>query len=252
MLAMLVGKLDVLGSSRVRERDQGCPLASSSTLNRLELSEPTTAPSHRYKRIAGDPDTLDRLLVDVFVESYAAPPREIWLDLDATDDPLHGNQEARFFHGYYNGYCYLPLYIFCDDQSAVCALAAIEHRRCSWQCGRTDPYCCRCAGMNSLPLASQHQCVSARTPQARDFRTVHARMHKESDYTERPAADPGLARIDKEVNQRLRALARQLRSKRQSPQPGIRLLRDWPGTLTRNSLDRWNRPPLASKSQRGC
>ena len=100
MLAMLVGKLDVLGSSRVRERDQGCPLASSSTLNRLELSEPTTAPSHRYRKIAGDPDALDRLLVDVFVESYAAPPREIWLDLDATDDPLHGHQEGRFVLGW--------------------------------------------------------------------------------------------------------------------------------------------------------
>ena len=120
VLAMLVGKPDVLGASRVRERDQGCPLASSSTLNRLELSEPTTAPSHRYRKIAGDPGALDRLLVDVFVESYPKPPREIWLDLDATDDPLHGQQEGGFFHGYYKCYCYLPLYIFCGDH-LLCA-----------------------------------------------------------------------------------------------------------------------------------
>ena len=120
VLAMLVGKPDVLGAYRVRERDQGCPLASSSTLNRLELSEPTTAPSHRYRKIAGDPGALDRLLVDVFVESYPKPPREIWLDLDATDDPLHGQQEGRFFHGYYKCYCYLPLYISCGDH-LLCA-----------------------------------------------------------------------------------------------------------------------------------
>ena len=95
-------------------------MASSSTLNRLELSEPTTAPSHRYRKIAGDPGALDRLLVDVFVESYPKPPREIWLDLDATDDPLHGQQEGGFFHGYYKCYCYLPLYIFCGDH-LLCA-----------------------------------------------------------------------------------------------------------------------------------
>ena len=87
VLAMLVGKPDVLGASRVRERDQGCPLASSSTLNRLELSEPTMAPSHRYRKIAGD--------FDVFVESYPKPPREIWLDLDATDDPQPGLRNRR-------------------------------------------------------------------------------------------------------------------------------------------------------------
>ena len=120
LLAMLVGKPDVLGEQRLRERDQGCPLASSSTLNRLELGHPKTAAADRYKKIAGDPEALDRLLVDVFIESYAKPPREIWLDLDATDDPLHGNQEGRFFHGYYKCYCYLPLYIFCGEH-LLCA-----------------------------------------------------------------------------------------------------------------------------------
>ncbi len=120
VLAMLVGKSDVLGTQRIRDRDKGCPLASSSTLNRLELSDPKTASRDRYKKIAGDPAALDRLLVDVFIESYDKPPREIWLDLDATDDPLHGQQEGRFFHGYYKCYCYLPLYIFCGEH-LLCA-----------------------------------------------------------------------------------------------------------------------------------
>ncbi len=120
LLATLVGKRDVAGEQRVRERDKGCPLASSSTLNRLELSEPESAAQSRYKRIAADSQALDQLLVDVFVESYKKPPREIWLDLDATDDPLHGHQEGRFFHGYYGNYCYLPLYIFCGGH-LLCA-----------------------------------------------------------------------------------------------------------------------------------
>ena len=120
LLATLVGKTDVVGARRVREQDRGCPLASSSTLNRLELSEPVRAAKSRYKRIAAETGDLDRLLVDLFIESYRKPPREIWLDLDATDDPLHGDQEGRFFHGYYRCYCYLPLYIFCGGH-LLCA-----------------------------------------------------------------------------------------------------------------------------------
>ncbi len=120
LLATLVGKTDVTGQQRVRDQDKGCPLASSSTLNRLELSEPDTAAASRYKRIGADPEALDRLLVDIFMESYKRRPREIWLDLDATDDPLHGHQEGRFFHGYYGCYCYLPLYIFCGGH-LLCA-----------------------------------------------------------------------------------------------------------------------------------
>jgi hypothetical protein len=120
VLALLVGKQDLTGDARVREQDWGHPLAGSSTLNRLELSTPETAPDDRYKKIAADPDALDRLLVDVFLESQRTPPREIWLDLDATDDPLHGHQEGRFFHGYYRCYCYLPLYIFCGEH-LLCA-----------------------------------------------------------------------------------------------------------------------------------
>jgi len=114
-LALLVGKRDVTGADRDRARDRGHALAGSSTLNRLELSTMESAGAHRYKRVAADPQALDRLLVQVFMESYRRPPREIWLDLDATDDPLHGHQEGRFFHGYYRCYCYLPLYIFCGE-----------------------------------------------------------------------------------------------------------------------------------------
>jgi len=120
VLAMLVGKVDLVGAQRRRERDRGHPLASSSTLNRLELSEPHSASHSRYKRIGAEPEAMDRLLVDLFVESHRKAPREIWLDLDATDDPLHGHQEGRFFHGYYGCYCYLPLYIFCGEH-LLCA-----------------------------------------------------------------------------------------------------------------------------------
>ena len=120
VLALLVGKQDLTGEARVRDQDRGNPLAASNTLNRLELSTPASAAKARYKRIAADPDALDRLLVDVFLESHRKPPREIWLDLDATDDPLHGHQEGRFFHGYYRCYCYLPLYIFCGEH-LLCA-----------------------------------------------------------------------------------------------------------------------------------
>ena len=112
LLALLVGKGDLTGAGRARLRDRGRPLAASSTLNRLELGG-AGAGEDRYKRIVADFEAMGRLLVDVFLESYADPPGEIWLDLDATDDPLHGRQEGRFFHAYYGHYCYLPLYIFC-------------------------------------------------------------------------------------------------------------------------------------------
>src|SRR5699024_7768198 len=120
VLALLVGKHDLTGRGRKRDRDSGQPLAGSSTLNRLELTTPASAATDRYKRIAANPEAFDRLLVDLFIESHKRPPREIWLDLDATDDPLHGHQEGRFFHGYYRCYCYLPLYIFCGEH-LLCA-----------------------------------------------------------------------------------------------------------------------------------
>ena len=107
LLRLLAGKSDVEDS----------PLAGKSTLNRLELSDGTP---NRYKKITFWKTGIDELLVKVFVESYASAPEEIVLDVDATDFPLHGEQEGRFFHGYYDSYCYLPLYIFCGDQ-ILCA-----------------------------------------------------------------------------------------------------------------------------------
>jgi hypothetical protein len=109
LLGVLVGK-----------RDLGKPLAGKSTLNRLELTPAGSPSSERYNKIAYSSEAIDELLVTLFLESYRKAPQQIVLDLDATDTPLHGKQEARFFHGYYNHYCYLPLYIFCGDQ-LLCA-----------------------------------------------------------------------------------------------------------------------------------
>ena len=103
VMAVLVGKL------AARRRDCA-PAAGKSTLNRLELSRP--APT-RYHKISHDAAAIEGLLVELFVEAHSAAPEEIVLDLDATDALIHGNQEGRFFHGYYGGYCYLPLYVFC-------------------------------------------------------------------------------------------------------------------------------------------
>ena len=113
LLALAVGCADVTGQSRVRQRDKGHPLAGSSTLNRFELGRPEQAAKDRYKRIVGDAQQLDRLLVQLFIEMQAAEPEELVLDIDASDDPLHGEQEGRYFHGYYDCYCYLPLYVTC-------------------------------------------------------------------------------------------------------------------------------------------
>ena len=92
------------------------PLAGKSTLNRLELP----GGSNRYHKIDYAPAKIDTLLCDLFIESHAEAPARIVLDLDATDIPLHGHQPERFFHGYYDSYCYLPLYIFAGDQ-LLCA-----------------------------------------------------------------------------------------------------------------------------------
>ena len=133
LVSVLVGKSDLTGERRVRERDRGHALASSSTLNRLELGEPEEAARSRYKRVVARPEALDELLVELFVESHRRAPREIWLDLDATDDPVHGHQEGRFFHGYYGHYCYLPLYIFCGEE-LLCARLRPSDRDASAGC----------------------------------------------------------------------------------------------------------------------
>jgi len=120
LLALLSDKPDVSGKTRKRDQDKGCALAGKSTLNRLELTPLDADAASRYKKIVADPEGMDDLLVDLFLEAYNKPPEEIMLDVDATDDPLHGHQEGRFFHGYYRSYCYLPLYIFCGEH-LLCA-----------------------------------------------------------------------------------------------------------------------------------
>jgi len=89
------------------------PLAGKSTQNRLEHA--STDGPNRYHRINHDRAAIETLFVGLFLDAHARPPRRITFDLDATDDPLHGRQEGRFFHGYYDCYCYLPLYMFCGD-----------------------------------------------------------------------------------------------------------------------------------------
>ena len=109
LLAVLAGKRDVEE-----------PLAGKSTLNRLELTPAGSPLGERYHKITYSSEAIDELLVEIFLQAHLRAPRQIVLDLDATDTPLHGRQEARFFHGYYNHYCYLPLYIFAGDH-VLCA-----------------------------------------------------------------------------------------------------------------------------------
>jgi DDE family transposase len=103
VMAVLAGKLEA-------NRSDCAPLAGESTLNRLELGQPEPT---RYARIAADTAAIEALFVDLFLDAHSKAPAQITLDLDATDDPLHGHQEGRFFHGYYDCHCYLPLYVFC-------------------------------------------------------------------------------------------------------------------------------------------
>jgi len=108
VLAPLVGKTDATGQDRWRAQAKGQPLAGPSTLKRLERTPPDASPARRYQKIVAHPEALERLFVDLFLQAHAAPPAEIVLDRDATDDPLHGHQEGRFFHGSYQEFCYLP------------------------------------------------------------------------------------------------------------------------------------------------
>jgi hypothetical protein len=126
MLAVLVGKNDPQGRQRRRDQDRGKALAGKSTLNRLELTAPDYDPDFgstqpTAKKIVMHPELINSLLVDAFLEAHREPPQEIVLDVDVTDDPLHGRQEGRFYHGYYREYCYLPLYVFCG-----------RHLLCAW------------------------------------------------------------------------------------------------------------------------
>lgn len=122
LIALATGKEDIEGAERRHEEDRGKPLASASTLNRLELTPENADEDSRYKKLVYHGERIERLLVDLFLESFQEAPEEIILDFDATDDPLHGNQEGRFFHGYYGHYCYLPLYVTCGDELLVAQL----------------------------------------------------------------------------------------------------------------------------------
>ena len=106
------------------KEDLAEPLAGKSTLNRMELG---TGINDRYKKITFWKEAVDELLVSVFVESHERAPAEIVLDMDTTDLPLHGKQEGRFFHGYYDNYCYLPLYVFCGDHILCTRLREANH-----------------------------------------------------------------------------------------------------------------------------
>ena len=120
MLATVVGKADPTGKTRQRQRDRGKALAGKSTLNRLELTPVGADKDSRYKKIVCRTHDVERLFVTLFLQAHSRPPERIVLDLDATDDPIHGHQLGRFFHGYYKNFCYLPLYIFCGDH-LLCA-----------------------------------------------------------------------------------------------------------------------------------
>ena len=118
LLATLCGKIDPSGQTRRCPNDKGKPLAGKSTLNRLQLSTDT---GDRYKRIVCDEAKMANLFIEQFINRpRKQAPAELILDLDATDDPIHGMQEGRFFHGYYDHYCYLPLYVFCGSE-LLCA-----------------------------------------------------------------------------------------------------------------------------------
>lgn len=120
LVAVLVGKADPTGQGRRRRQDRGKSLAGKSTLNRLELTPVGANEKSRYKKVVARHRDLEEFFVETFLSLHSTAPKEIVLDFDATDDPIHGHQLGRFFHGYYDGYCYLPLYVFCGEH-LLCA-----------------------------------------------------------------------------------------------------------------------------------
>jgi len=148
LLATLVGHDDPLGRKRRRKADRGVRLAGKSTLNRLELTPVGAKASSRYKKIRFNVKAYERVLTNLFIQAHATPPKRIVLDIDATHDPIHGNQLGKFFHGYYDCHCYLPLYVTCGSHVLCAKLRPsnidgatgsvgvlsriIEQIRCSW------------------------------------------------------------------------------------------------------------------------
>src|SRR3954470_10617980 len=131
LLATVVGKGDPTGKARQRQRDRGKPLAGKSALNRLELTPVAADKDSRYKKITCRTRDVERLFVALFLQAHSRPPERIVLDLDATDDPIHGHQLGRFFHAYYKGYCFLPLYIFCGDHLLLARLRPSDIDACA-------------------------------------------------------------------------------------------------------------------------
>src|SRR3954454_13257495 len=118
-------RVDPLFGMLAGRKDLNRPLAGKSTLNRMELGN---GMPDRYKKITFWKDSVDELLVAIFIESHDKAPEQVIVDVDTTDLPLHGKQEGRFFHGYYDCYCYLPLFIFCGEHVLLCATAAVRQR----------------------------------------------------------------------------------------------------------------------------
>lgn len=116
MFAAVCGKIDPTGNDRLLQRDKGKPLAGKSTVNRIEYASVSQGEPNRYKKILYNEQAIDYFIIDKFIQSKGSEiPETLILDIDATDDPVHGHQQGRFFHGYYDCWCYLPLYIFCGD-----------------------------------------------------------------------------------------------------------------------------------------
>ena len=133
LLVLLSEVADPTGQGRKRAQDKGCALAGKST-HRLELTPGNADAGSRCKKIVAQSAAMDELLVTLFLQAYETAPEEIILDADATDDPLHGNQGGRFFHGHYRHYCYPPLYIF---SVTAPALPYLLH-----PCSRAVSNCC--------------------------------------------------------------------------------------------------------------
>ena len=127
------GVLGLLSDTLAPKRKDCAVLAGKSTLNRLERSASKVTLNERYHKFSLDEKALERVFVELFLAAHQQPPEAIIIDLDSTDDPLHGDQEGKFFHGYYGGYCYLPLYIFCGRELLAAKLrtANIDGAACS-------------------------------------------------------------------------------------------------------------------------
>ena len=119
LIATICGRDDVEGKERRQSIDKGKPLAGKSTLNRLELSAERSTGLHK---IQSDPESIEEFFINTFVKSLPRHTRRVVLDMDITDDRIHGMQEGRFFHGYYDDYCFCPLYIFCDSFPVISRL----------------------------------------------------------------------------------------------------------------------------------